>query len=521
MKKYLSFIIIISMLVINIQAFENSVSAAESAEGYNDSYGSQLSTSDYSRQIYDNMVAKFVYQDGDEGNPNGIYTGLAKSVTEGDTVIKMPLSGIECTVPSNNSDEISEMLTDLAASKVSPAVTAAFDAFTKDYPEVYWMNSIEYSISASIYTNSSTGSTDVEINQVTITAREYCDGLIEKIPEFNQSVIRTINNMITNNNIDTNTSDADIAKYIHDYLSDCLSYNWDAAVTGPTGKNIYSFTPVPVFLDVPLEGKAVCEGYAKAFAILGNRMGLENAIIVGQSTNIGGVVESHMWNAVRLEDERWYAVDVTWDDQVAGTYYNYFLAGMDSKGFYLIYREDHKGLTTFSDYTYSKNFAIPEIASKGYGYVIEGSEGQIYDGYSEQITTTIAKEETVKGSQTLSSISRQENTTADTGASKSETDTKSVTADSAADGKQTASDENKSKISVSKMKVSKMKKTYRLQKGKAVKPKVTLKYKGKKLKKGKDYTITYKNNKKKGTGKIIIQGKGKYQGRKVIKFKIK
>lgn len=49
--------------------------------------------------------------------------------------------------------------------------------------------------------------------------------------------------------------------------------------------------------------------------------------------------------------------------------------------------------------------------------------------------------------------------------------------------------------------------------------KVTLN--GATLKKGTDYSVTYKNNKKKGTASVVISGKGDYTGNKVVTFKIK
>ena len=57
--------------------------------------------------------------------------------------------------------------------------------------------------------------------------------------------------------------------------------------------------------------------------------------------------------------------------------------------------------------------------------------------------------------------------------------------------------------------------------GKAIKPALTVKYKGKKLKRGTDYTLTYQNNKKRGTAKIVVKGKGTFKGTKTISFKIK
>ena len=71
---------------------------------------------------------------------------------------------------------------------------------------------------------------------------------------------------------------------------------------------------------------------------------------------------------------------------------------------------------------------------------------------------------------------------------------------------------------ISKSKVSKIAaKTY---KGTAFKPAPKITYKGKALKKGMDYKLSYKANVKAGTAQITITGKGSYIGSKTVKFKI-
>ena len=72
---------------------------------------------------------------------------------------------------------------------------------------------------------------------------------------------------------------------------------------------------------------------------------------------------------------------------------------------------------------------------------------------------------------------------------------------------------------VSKCKITLASTTYTYTK-KAVKPKVTVKYKSKKLKARKNYTLTYKNNKKVGTATVVIKGKGVYSGTVKKKFQI-
>ncbi len=56
--------------------------------------------------------------------------------------------------------------------------------------------------------------------------------------------------------------------------------------------------------------------------------------------------------------------------------------------------------------------------------------------------------------------------------------------------------------------------------GEEIKPTITVKYKGKKLKKDKDYTVSYQNNIEIGTATVVIKGKGAYTGSKEVTFLI-
>lgn len=75
------------------------------------------------------------------------------------------------------------------------------------------------------------------------------------------------------------------------------------------------------------------------------------------------------------------------------------------------------------------------------------------------------------------------------------------------------------KMSIKSAKAS-LKKTSYIYNGKKKRPSVTVKIGSKKLKKGVDYKVTYKNNRKVGTASVIINGTGKYKGKLTKKFKI-
>ena len=79
---------------------------------------------------------------------------------------------------------------------------------------------------------------------------------------------------------------------------------------------------------------------------------------------------------------------------------------------------------------------------------------------------------------------------------------------------------NIGKAKITKKMVSKIK-AQKYKNGKAVKPKVTVKFKGVKLKKGVDYKVTYKKNKKPGTATAVIKGIGSFKGTVKAQFTIK
>ncbi len=103
-------------------------------------------------------------------------------------------------------------------------------------------------------------------------------------------------------------------EYVNQYLVDHIEYSYGTYVKdgrnvdGPEAPFIRSAYGALVY------GKAVCEGYAKAFQAILNRLGIPCVCIPGYGQpNQSNSFLPHMWNYVEL-DGVWYAVDVTWND---------------------------------------------------------------------------------------------------------------------------------------------------------------------------------------------------------------
>lgn len=75
------------------------------------------------------------------------------------------------------------------------------------------------------------------------------------------------------------------------------------------------------------------------------------------------------------------------------------------------------------------------------------------------------------------------------------------------------------KVSISALSFSKI--PAQVYTGKKLKPKITVKNGSKTLTCGKDYTVTYQNNKNIGTATVVVKGIGGYTGSKKLSFKIK
>ena len=151
----------------------------------------------------------------------------------------------------------------------------------------------------------------------------------------------------------TNAQEAALTNYIRNTILPQLSlggkttyqkvqaiYNWITANVkyDYSHMNDPTYWPQYTAYAAAVQKKAVCQGYANLFYRLANDAGVDCRIITGKAYNDDGTAD-HAWNIVRMEDEKYYCLDATWDAGSDPKDYDYFLKGLTS------FSRDHRAET--------------------------------------------------------------------------------------------------------------------------------------------------------------------------------
>lgn len=121
-----------------------------------------------------------------------------------------------------------------------------------------------------------------------------------------ESAMQTMLGWVNANKSYKNSTDAEKAKAVHDWLVRNCLYNTNARVKGGP-KGYGSYDPWTAYGAVVTKSP-VCEGYSLAFMSAMGRLGIQASFVQNAD---------HGWNRVRLKvgsSYYWYNLDVTWDD---------------------------------------------------------------------------------------------------------------------------------------------------------------------------------------------------------------
>ena len=190
----------------------------------------------------------------------------------------------------------------------------------------------------------------------------------EVISAFNDRV-----NKILDETTAPGMSQIEMALSLHDYLVLHCAYDWNVVNgRGASSYNVYTA------YGALIEGNAVCQGYAMAYNLLLNKVGIETEYVTSSTIN-------HGWSLVKI-GETWYHVDVTWDDPTFDfSGYSHDLPGFCDHSYFLVstakMKEKHGifTVTQETDTTYESGYvfcdaSVPFFFLNGQFYYIIGRD---------------------------------------------------------------------------------------------------------------------------------------------------
>jgi len=188
-----------------------------------------------------------------------------------------------------------------------------------DFPQAFWINNSQMAyVARSPSPNTRYGNGKAEITfsySVLLIVKQSGYSIV--IDEYSQpsdvrSAVTTFNDKVSAiiNKV-PNGSRYDKVVFLNDWIAKHNAYSteksasiiWSAmsAIKGSTGAK-----------------GPVCEGYARAFKVLADALEIPCMLAIGQARpGANKSSEAHMWNEVKMDDGKWYGLDITWNDPVS------------------------------------------------------------------------------------------------------------------------------------------------------------------------------------------------------------
>ena len=257
-------------------------------------------------------VGTYFYSQLTNDFSRAVYNSLANSLpTDESASLDVSGFGFEYEVTPEQYENYRETARELFNEHIAPYMYDAQEAFDSDHPEIYWFFFPKIEYQYNLLANNKIAFTSVNIKTEIQDQKADYQTFNSKV----DTVVASINGEST----------YDKLKQIHDYMCSTITYANDA---GTSKKEHTAYSAL-------VEETAVCDGQAKLFKILCDRKNIPCIFVSGNAITSMSDQIGHAWNYVYIEeDEKWYAVDATWDNNKiynSPTDYTYFLVGSDTQ----------------------------------------------------------------------------------------------------------------------------------------------------------------------------------------------
>ncbi len=258
-------------------------------------------------------------------------------------------------------DALTDMERDVRLSTVDKSMLdIVFACVMNDHPELFYVEGYEFTeymtdaVVTEITFSGTYSTTAEEAEQIQLSIAQRLDDCFEQVP-LNEDEYNTV-------------------KYLYDWLINNTEYDKEVE----NNQNIRS---------VFLQGKSVCQGYAKAMQYMLQKAGIQCLLVTGFTNG-----ERHGWNLVRVNGSYYY-LDPTWGDA------SYASSGTDSisQDFVPAINYDYFLVTTDEitrTHSIEKVVLLPVCNTLTDNYYVR--EGLYFDSYDEEKLTHIFEGDIVK-----------------------------------------------------------------------------------------------------------------------------
>lgn len=247
----------------------------------------------------------------------------------------------------------------------------AWDAFDREHPEVFWLNGqtsysylagIGFTLKGGVCTVSYQAEMVIWLQYAGYDIREYhyrtAEDLAEGIATYESAVQEILKDCPSG-------SVYDQVVYLNDALTARNAYNSAVATGRSEQASSLAWRCISALEGNVGSSGPVCEGYARAFQTLCNRLQIPCVLVDGPAIEVSyQTPENHMWNYVQL-DGSWYAVDVTWNDPYVPFAYDQKVTGSENHRWILLGSDT----PVASDLTFLQSHSVVNrIRSTGMAY---------------------------------------------------------------------------------------------------------------------------------------------------------
>ena len=285
-----------------------------------------------------------------------LYTAVTDTMATDTTVSLIGADGTTSSVPGVR-------VTLPGATLSNAAIVRLYEAFYSDNPQFFYLDRT-YSLEGqqnpdgSTYYNTITLQYTADATQrgtMAAALQGIVDTLLANCPQTDDQYV--------------------IEKHLHDRLNALCTYDMVAAESDiDTAPHAYTAYGALV------EGKAVCEGYAKAMQLLLQKASIPVTLVTG---SVKETSESHMWNLITIHGEN-YHLDATWNDtndQALHTFFNLTTDMVDAS------------------YTIDDADALPQCTAVADNFFVR--ESTLVDTYERQIISRKIAERILAGDTTI------------------------------------------------------------------------------------------------------------------------